>query len=131
MSQEAVELVRRYYERLNARDAEGCLELLDPDVEIAQPHLPDGGTYRGAAGWRSWIEALDAAWSDLRWETQTFVDARDAVLVSVRFVSTGSHTAIEHATQRFHVFRLRDGRIVFMTGYGRRTEAVKALGLSE
>ena len=131
MSQENVGIVRRYYECLNARDAEGCLELLAPDVEIAQPHLPDGGTYRGREGWRRWNETLDAAWSELRWEPQSFVDAGDAVLVAVRFVSTGSHTAIEQAVDRFQVIRVRDGRIVFTTGYGRRAEALAAVGLSE
>ena len=39
MSQANVEIVRRYYERLNARDTDGCLELLAPDIEIAQPDL--------------------------------------------------------------------------------------------
>jgi ketosteroid isomerase-like protein len=131
MSQENVETVRRYYERLNARDVDGCLELLAPDIEIAQPDLPDGGAYSGTAGWRRWNEALEAAWSEMRWEPQDFVDAGDAVLVAVRFVSRGSHTAIEQGVDRFQVIRVRDGRIVFTTGYGQRAQALEAVGLSE
>ena len=52
MSQDNVEVVRRYYALLNARDVDGCLEVLASDVEIVQPSLPDGGTYRGKGGWR-------------------------------------------------------------------------------
>ena len=129
MSQENVEIARRYYELLNARDIDGCLGLLAPDIEIVQPDLPDGGAYRGTAGWHRWIEALDAAWSEMRWEPREFIDADGAVLVAVHFVGTGSHTAIEQAAERYQVLRVRDGRIVFTTGYGRKADALAALGL--
>jgi ketosteroid isomerase-like protein len=130
VSQENVDVVRRYYEALNARDVEACVELLAPDIEVAQPHLPDGGIYRGIAGWRRWNDELDAAWSVMRWEPQEFIDAEDAVVVAVRFVGKGSHTAIEQAVDRFQVLRVRDGRLVFTTGFTRRSEAMEAAGLS-
>jgi ketosteroid isomerase-like protein len=129
VSRDNVEVARRYYELLNARDVEGCIELLAPDVQVAQPDLPDGGDYRGIAGWRQWNDALEAAWGDLRWEPREFVDVDDAVLVTVRFVGRGSHTSIEQAVERFQVLRVRDGRIVFTTGYARRAEALRAVGL--
>ena len=64
----------------------------------------------------------------MRWEPLEFVDAGDSVLVAVRFVSKGSHTAIEQAVDRFQVIRVNDGRIVFTTGYSRRAEALEAVG---
>jgi ketosteroid isomerase-like protein len=131
MSQENVEIARRYYERLNARDVRGCLAVVAPNIEIAQPDLPDGGDYRGVAGWRRWNDALEEAWGEMRWEPHEFIDADDAVVVAVRFVGTGSHTSIEHSVERFQVLRVRDGRIVFTTGYGRRDQALAAVGLSE
>ena len=94
MSQENVEIARRYYEFLNARDVQGCLELVAPNIEVAQPDLPDGGDYRGISGWQRWNDALEEAWRELRWEPHEFIDADDSVLVAVRFVGTGSHTSI-------------------------------------
>ena len=131
MSQENVELVRRYYELLNARDVDGCLGVLSTDVEVVQPSLPDGGTYRGKEGWLRWMEALEAAWSAASWEVREFIDAGDAVVVVARFVTKGTHTAIEQAVDRFQVIRVRDGRIWFTTGYGDRAHALEAVGLSE
>ena len=131
MSQENVEIVRRYYELLNARDVQGCLTLVAPSIVVAQPDLPDGGAYRGIDGWRRWNDALEAAWSEMRWEPREFIEAEDAVLVTVRFVGKGSHTSIEQAVDRFQVLRVRDGRIVFTTGYGSRVRALREIGLSE
>ena len=131
MSQENVELVRRYYDLLNARDVHGCLELVAPNIEVAQPDLPDGGRYQGAAGWQRWNDALEEAWREMRWEPHEFIDAEDAVVVAVRFVGTGSHTSIVHSVERFQVMRVRDARIVFTTGYGRRAQALESVGLSE
>jgi ketosteroid isomerase-like protein len=102
MSQQNVEIVRRYYDFLNARDVEGCLGLVAPSIEVAQPDLPDGGDYRGIAGWRRWNDALEDAWGEMRWEPHEFIDADDAVVVAVRFIGTGSHTSIEHSVERFH-----------------------------
>ncbi|MBN1530161.1 MAG: nuclear transport factor 2 family protein [Thermoleophilaceae bacterium] len=129
MSQENIALALRYYERLNARDADGCLELLAPDVEVAQPDLPDGGVFSGREGWRRWHEALDAAWGEMRWEPLELTDAGDCVLATVRFTGKGAHTAIEHAADRFQVLRVRDGLIVHTTGFGRRSDALRAAGL--
>ena len=77
------------------------------------------------------MEALEAAWSEARWEPQEFIDAGDAVVVVVRFVTRGTHTAIEQAVDRFQVIRVRDGLICFTTGYGDRAAALEAVGLSE
>jgi ketosteroid isomerase-like protein len=125
------DVVGRYYELLNARDVERCSELLAHDFELLEPSLPDGGAYRGAAGLRTWIERLDEAWSEARWEPQDFIEAGDWVIVPVRFVSKGTHTAIEQVAHRFQLIRVEDGRIAFATGFGTLAKALEAAGVGD
>ena len=123
---EAADLARRYYELLNARDLDRCVELLHPEFELRQPSLPDGGVYVGADGLRRWLSHIDDAWSEARWEPQDYTEAGNSVVVTVRFVARGTHTGIEQAAQRFQVIRVRDGRIAFATGYPRLEQALEA-----
>jgi ketosteroid isomerase-like protein len=132
MSQENVEIVRRYYELLNARDLVGCSELLADEFELHEPSLPDAGTFRGAGGLRLWLERLDEAWSQTRWEPEEFIEAGEFVVVPVRFHSTGLHTGLAQVSRlRFQTLRLLDGRITWATGYGKLTSALRAAGVSE
>jgi ketosteroid isomerase-like protein len=132
VSQENVEVVRRYYGLLNARDLANCLELLADDFELVEPSLLDAGSYRGREGLRRWLERMDEAWSKMRWEPEEFIEAGEFVVVPVRFHCTARHTGLEQVTRlRFHTIRVVHGRISLATGYGRRARALKAVGLSE
>ena len=132
MSQENVEVARRYYELLNARDLANCFELLADDFELVEPSLLDAGSYRGRGGLRRWFDRMDDAWSDMRWEPEEFIDAGEFVVVPVRFHSTGRSTGLEQVTRlRFHTIRVVHGRISLATGYGQRAKALEAVGLAE
>ena len=131
MSEQAVALVRGYYELLNARDYDRCSELLSADFQLVEPSLPDGGSYRGPDGWRRWLKGIDEAWSYARWERDDFIDAGEYVIVPVRFVSTGAHTAIEQVATRVHTIRVQGGLVTFATGYRTLAQARKAVGLGE
>ena len=132
MSKENVELVRRYYDLLNSRDLDGLSELLARDFELIEPSLPDGGAYLGPAGLRRWLERLDEAWSETRWDPQKFIDAGEYVVVPVRFVSRGAQTGIEQVSLlRFQTIRVEHDRITLATGYGKLANALEAVGLAE
>jgi ketosteroid isomerase-like protein len=132
MSPDNVAIVRRWYEALNAGDADGSCALLAPDFELIEPSLPDAGAYRGEPGLRKWLERIDDAWSERRWQVEEFTDWGDWVLVTVRFVATGAHSGLEQASRkRFQTIRVRDGRIALATGYGQLAKARAAVGLPE
>jgi ketosteroid isomerase-like protein len=132
MSQQNVEIARRYYELLNLGDLGSCAALLADDFELVEPSLPDADPYRGAEGLRLWYERMTDAWSDMRWEVDEFIDAGEFVLVPVRFHSRGRHTGLEQVSAlRFHTIRVEHGRVALATGYGNRAKALAVVGLSE
>ena len=104
MSQENVEIVRRYYEFLNAGALDRCCDLVADTFELVEPSLPDASAYRGPSGLRKWFERLNGAWSDFRWEPHDFIKAapvcscpsppsvRAATAPSSRFESPLSHS---------------------------------------
>jgi len=129
MSRENVDLVRRFYEFLNAEDFDACSELLAPEFELTQPSLPDGGVYRGPKGFLRWAHGLVEAWGRVRWEPEQFLDGGESVVVRVRVVASGSYTGIEQVANRFQVIRVRSRQITFASGYGELQRALKAAGL--
>jgi ketosteroid isomerase-like protein len=52
---DAAEIVRLSFERINADDLEGLLELVDPEIELHDvPEVPGSTVYRGHEGIRRW-----------------------------------------------------------------------------
>jgi ketosteroid isomerase-like protein len=131
MPSENVELVRLWYELLNTRDIDRCCELLAADFELIEPSLLDADDYRGAAGLCKWLERIDEAWSDRRWDAEEFIEAGEYVVVRVRFVSTGAYSGLEQVSHlRFQTIRVRHGRIALATGYPSLERALEAIDQS-
>jgi ketosteroid isomerase-like protein len=96
--------------------------LWDPDAVIVETaDLPDTDTYRGHEGivrwWMNWSDAFENAWI----EPQDFLPHGDHVVVQMhqRFLSK---LGIEVERDITHVFTLRDGKLVYATGYRDRTK---------
>ena len=142
ISDQNVEIVRRNYslfretwDRVKAGDdlsTSPLWELWDKDaviVEIAD--LPDTDTYRGHGGivqwWMNWSETFENAWLEPRGD---FLTHGDHVVVQThqRFLSK---MGIEVEQDITHVFTLRDGKLLYATGYRDRSKALEAVGLSE
>jgi uncharacterized protein len=92
--------------------------------------FPDRATYRGHEGparwWRSFYEVYD----DLRIEPREFILVGDRVLVHAHhWLRSKMGIALERDIT--HVWRLRDGRAVHVTGYMDRAEALEAVGVRE
>lgn len=91
MSQ-ALDLVKQYYAHFNARNWEGMLACLDPDV---QHDTNQGATYRGLDHYRSFLQHMDEGYA----ETLT-----DLVFMSDE---TGSRIACEFTVDG--VYKKTDG----------------------
>jgi ketosteroid isomerase-like protein len=138
MSQPNVDTVKRIYEfageswrRRSAGEddpVEQIMELWDPEVVIEEmPEFPDSGTFRGYDGlvrwWTAWFDVYD----EIRMEAQEYISADDRVVVPVHhWLRSKAGVPLEyHGT---HVWTLRNGRAVHVTGYRELSEALAAIG---
>jgi ketosteroid isomerase-like protein len=133
MSGENVEIVRRAYEALNNREFSRIDEFLDPEAEIdISRNALNPGIYRGHSGFERMIRATDDVWGGFRSEVQEVVDVGDRVVVGVRSSATGGASGVTTKMDLFHLFTLRDRRIVqIVGGFRSKADALEAAGLSE
>ena len=155
MSQENVEIARRFYEAgqrsfeaywknprsgveaLEAGDldpeTEAVLAFLHPEVEYtAVPFVVEGGTARGHRGWlKSWDAFLGAS-EDMRLALNEVVDlGGDQVLGVMELTVRWKGSGMTLTEPRFGLATVREGLIVSVSVYRDREEALKAAGLSE
>jgi ketosteroid isomerase-like protein len=141
MSQENVELVRRFYAffesftggRVEPEEVPDATlaELFDPKVEwvpIPQGILA-GSTYEGFEGLRRFAADFIAAWDEIHGEPQEFLDRGDQVIVILRV--RGKMRQLEIDEVWSHLFTHRDGRIVRVQSFATREGALEAAGLRE
>ena len=128
MSQENVDLVREIYERFRAGDADGALELHDPDVEIRdRPEAPDPQVYRGREGVVRSLSVSQSTFEGLEILPEEFVDLGDDVMVVFRFVGTGRESRVPVDERLVHLWTIRDGRAFRMAVHSSRDDALAAV----
>jgi hypothetical protein len=136
MSQENVELVRRFYADfgLSPRLVEAAVPagLMAADVVIDYSALfPDGRVVRGAEAWGRYADSLPWGGS-LKVAAERIFDVDDErvlVFVRARAEGEGSGAAVEGRTAA--ELTISAGVIVRVKLYKDRTEALEAAGLSE
>ena len=132
MSQENVEIVRRFSELWQRRDWDAMADLGDPSVEQhgSVGGLEEGRVLRGMTEIRRDYESVEKTWDEHRVEPQELIDAGDRVVLFIREHQRGKSSGIELVVDTAVVFDLRDRRIVRIQGYMDRAEALEAVGLS-
>jgi len=133
MSQENVELVRRFFAAFTAGDMDAFMALFaDDPVVQTDPSFPEGGTLVGSEAIRRFHEGLHEGWrgggevvaKDVR-------TAGDRVFASVDWTAIGEASGIETSSRWYLVFWLPDGKIARFRYFRGRAEALEAAGLSE
>jgi ketosteroid isomerase-like protein len=146
VSQENVELVRSL---LPSRDtdlvalfrddaaasalAETVAPWFDEDFEaVVQDWAPGQEVrYEGLGGFRAaWLDWL-GPWESYRTEVEDMIDAGDEVLVLVRDYGRRAGMGVEVSMVGASVWTVRDGKIAKAAFYTNRSEALKAVGMSE
>jgi ketosteroid isomerase-like protein len=136
MSEENVEVVRAQIDAYNRGDYDAALALLDEEVEWHVPEVaaldaPASGIVQGRARvaeqFARWLEA---------WETHAFqvtdaLSRGDDVFIAGLQVGRGRHSGLYIRVPTFHVFTVRDQKIVAMRAFPERAEALEAAGLRE
>jgi ketosteroid isomerase-like protein len=133
MSQENVQVVRRFYEGFN-RSGRPELDILDPEVVWYQPDEIGGGrgSYHGHEGVLRAIGEMQATFDHFQAVPERFiVVGGDRVLVLARHRGTGRGSGVRVDAPVSHVLTLRDGKVIEWRAYLDRAEALEAVGLSE
>jgi ketosteroid isomerase-like protein len=135
MSQENVEIVRRWYEVATSKAdllaaMPRTMAFCHPDVEWSAPE--DGTTYRGREGVRQRLEEWLNSFDDYRYEIHRIIDCgNDEVLVEATEVGRGATSGAEVRSTHYELLTIRDGLIVRIREYYDEGRALEAAGLSE
>jgi ketosteroid isomerase-like protein len=132
MSRENVDVARAAMEAFNRRDREGFGAFLATDAEIVPVRaVLEGTVYRGSDAAAQYCAAVDESWENLRWDIEEIRDGGAWVLAlgRIRGQGRGSGAAID--ARAGWLVRFREGLITSFHTYADRTEALKAVGLSE
>ena len=131
MSQENVDIMRRFYEHLN-RSGEADFSLLDPDVvyDLSNAML-DGAVYRGHDGVRAYRSMMRGMWQGMRFEPEEFIPVgEDRVIVAFRMVMVG-RDGIETAAHGATLATFAERRITHAKAFQSKADALEAVGLRE
>jgi ketosteroid isomerase-like protein len=131
MSKENVEVVRLQYGHLN-RVGEPNREEVSPDAVFDASKLPGFGITRGLeaflAEWVPYRDTFDEWWI----EVDELIDGQHGrVFAAVRDGGRMKASGAEVRNPVFHVWELRNGKIVAWTGFLDRAAALEAAGLRE
>jgi ketosteroid isomerase-like protein len=125
MSEENVEVFKRWAEAWNRDDFDAWIDLLDPEVQWFT--LVE--VFRGHAGARQ-------AWEGLKGDIQPrvriddFYDLGESVLTLGEVMTVGQRTRLSFSSEFAQLVRFRDGKIANLRDFSSHTAALEAAGLS-
>ncbi len=133
MSQENVELVRRFYDRIDQDGWEAAFAAgLHPDCGLIFVAGPQAGTHRGAAQIQAAVADLQAGFDSWIAEPEEVLESGDQVVVTHRNrLRPKGGDGAEFEYRNGFVYTISDGLIVSAVGYPTPEEALEAAGLSE
>jgi ketosteroid isomerase-like protein len=131
MSEKNVEVIRRLYRAMDARDLQTFAELTHPALEWIPDERVGEGPVRGRENVIRFFSGRAEIFEDLRTETEAFWEADDRVVAFVRVTGLGTGSGAGFEIRIAHLWTLSEGLIERGEGYGDRDQALEAAGLSE
>jgi ketosteroid isomerase-like protein len=133
VSEENVEIARRFVEGWQRADWDGMAELADPNIELhgTVGGVEEGRVRRGIKEIRRDYESNEEIWDQHRVEIDKLIDAGERVVLFQREYQRGRGSGVELVLDAAVVIDLRDGRIARLQGYMDRAAALEAVGLRE
>lgn len=129
MSEENVEVVRRFYAAWSRNEAPGPTELMDPEIEYVNPAgAVEPGTRRGRAAFTRAVEQVFEGWETWQMEPQQFSPVGDQVVVVVRYRARGRGSGLEVAGLESALWTLRDGKVTSYAWFHEPGDALAAAG---
>jgi ketosteroid isomerase-like protein len=130
MSQENVELVRRFHDHFD-RTGEPLWDVLDSDIEVHDYDIPDAGTYQGLAGYSKWLTNWGEVFESFALELERIVDGGDQVVSLFLMRATGRGSGVSIERRDAMVSTIRNGKVTRVDYYNDQSQALEAVGLSK
>lgn len=132
MSQETVEIARRWNKAYNRRDVETLLELSDPDIEMKSIFVGIESVFRGYQGFpHAYFQAIEDAYERFQVIAEDFIDAGAAVLLLCRIEWRGRESGAEGTVPVAVAVWLKAGRVFHIESYPSARDGFRAVGMSE
>ena len=129
MPSENLERIARIYEAWARGDFSAEIGVFDPELTfVVDDEIPDAGTYEGLEGLRRYTRGFLDAWESLTIAAESLEEGGDAVLARVRQEGVGKDSGAAVTLNYFHVWTLRDGRVIRLESILREDRARAALG---
>ena len=132
-SEENAAIVRSLYTAFNrlAHGEDTATYVSDHfDVDCEYSPVEEADTVRGHAALIRWIERWLEAWDKAWDEVDEIISSGRRVLAATRVHGRGRHSGMEISQRLFDVFEIHDGRVLRISEYLDRDEALEAAGLS-
>jgi ketosteroid isomerase-like protein len=131
MSQENVEVVRRFVDHWNETGELLWAEIDADAVFVIDPNAFLAGTYRGHEEIQTLLRLMAETYDQFRYEADELIDLGESILALGRIRVRGAQSGATGTQSGALVMRVRDGMIVSYRAYLRREEALEAVGLRE
>jgi ketosteroid isomerase-like protein len=134
MSQENVELVRRFIDAINRGDIDAAITSASKDCEanLANSRGPERGIYQGRDQTREFLNSFLEAWAYLRWEPEEFIELEDDRVLTVSQLQMRGHgSGAEVSVKGASIWAIRGSEIAALTIYQSKADAIEAAGLPE
>jgi ketosteroid isomerase-like protein len=131
MTREDIEMVRGFYEAWNNKEIPTMLALLeDADFEFVEPpEFPGARSFVGRSAFAGALGRQLDTRGEFKMECDDVTEAPDGqLLAEVREVSLGERS-IEHEETFFHVWKLRDGKLLQLKVFVKKANALAATGM--
>jgi ketosteroid isomerase-like protein len=135
MSQENVEVVRRFYEAESKEGLWAAAEFAHPEVELVPtPDRPELPVLRGvgALARQEWLREARRTWENWWVRVDQMIDApQDKVVVLSHLCGRSRGTGLKVELELNHLYTVAHGKIAGGEGYFTRKQALEAAGLRE
>jgi ketosteroid isomerase-like protein len=125
----SVEIVRAGFEAFNRGGVDALLPFVHPDFEVTTPPelASEPDTYRGHEGVRRYFDSFYEAMEEIRWDSHSFREVEDRVVVEFTLRARGKSTGLDVAQEAVMVWSLVDGRAIGLDLFPTLDEALGSI----
>jgi ketosteroid isomerase-like protein len=123
-----IEVVKATFAAFAARDLRAVLALADPEIEftaVTGEHAGRTEPYHGHDGMRRYFRDVSSVWEELRLTPREFRASGDRILVTGRVSARSRSRTVTGSTG--WIWRVRDGKVVYVRVYPSAADALAAL----